>query len=165
MPNRTIAPDVQGIDAVRIHQPEQFTFRNGLTVCIFRAPEQELIKAEFVFNNVFEQPENSVRNTALSSMLKEGTSRMNSGQIAEAIDFYGAYLVPEFSFDHHALTLYTLRKHAGRVLPIVHELLTDSVFPQQELDTFVRNNKQNLQISLEKTDFLARRKFYRAAFW
>ncbi|MGO1788540.1 MAG: M16 family metallopeptidase [Sphingobacterium sp.] len=164
MPNRTIAPDVQGIDAVRIHQPEQFTFRNGLTVCIFRAPEQELIKAEFVFNNVFEQPENSVRNTALSSMLKEGTSRMNSGQIADAIDFYGAYLVPEFSFDHNALTLYTLRKHAGKVLPIVHELLTDSVFPQQELDTFVRNNKQNLQISLEKTDFLARRKFYQQLF-
>ena len=164
MPNRTIAPDIQGIDAVNIHQPEQFTFRNGLTVCVFRAPEQELIRAEFVFNNIFEQPENPVRNTALSSMLKEGTSKRDSAQIAETVDFYGAYLVPEFSFDHNALTLYTLRKHAEKVLPIVHELLNDSVFPQQELDTFVRNNKQNLQISLEKTDFVARRKFYQQLF-
>lgn len=164
MLNRIIAPPVHHIDAVNIHQPHVFSFGNGLQVFVFHAPEQELIKAEFVFQNVFGEAENPTRNTALSSMLKEGTRTKTSKQIAESIDFYGAYLVPEFSFDHHALTLYTLRKHMGKILPIVHELLCDSVFPEQELDTFIRNNKQNLQISLEKTDVLARREFYRQLF-
>lgn len=164
MPNRIIAPHINKIGAVRLHQPIELSFQNGLRVFVFQAPQQELIKAEFVFNNLYQNPENSTRNTALSSMLKEGTSTKSSAEIAEAIDFYGAYLIPEFSFDHQALTLYTLRKHTDKVLPIMHELLCDSIFPQQELDTFIRNNKQNLQISLEKTDVVARRTFYHQLF-
>ncbi|SEG58971.1 M16 family metallopeptidase [Sphingobacterium lactis] len=164
MLNRKEAPALHGIDIMQIERPEELIFANGLRVFVFRAPEQELIKAEFVFNNIFGQPENPVRNTALSSMLKEGTPTYNSAQIAEKIDFYGAYLVPEFSFDQNALTLYTLKKHVDAVLPIVFDVLNNSIVPQQELDTYIRNNRQSLQISLEKTDFIARRTFYKGIF-
>src|SRR5690606_24685256 len=102
MPNRIIAPHINKIGAVRLHQPIELSFQNGLRVFIFQAPQQEMIKAEFVFNHLYQTPENSTRNTALSSMLKEGTSTKSSAEIAEAIDFYGAYLIPEFSFDHQA---------------------------------------------------------------
>ena len=164
MLNRLDAPSINGIGNISLEKPEEINFSNGLKVFVFNAPEQELIKAEFVFNNVFEGDENPVRNTALSSMLKEGTSTLNSAQIAENIDFYGAYLVPEFSFDQNALTLYTLGKHIDAVLPIVNDILNNSIFPQQELDTYIRNNKQSLQISMEKTDFVARRRFYKQLF-
>ncbi|WP_156309234.1 M16 family metallopeptidase [Sphingobacterium endophyticum] len=164
MLNRIDAPSVNGIGDILLEKPEEILFKNGLKVFVFHAPEQELVKAEFVFKNVFEGPENPVRNTALSSMLKEGTQSLNSAQIAEKIDFYGAYLIPEFSFDHNALTLYTLGKHVDAVLPIVNNILNNSIFPQQELDTYIRNNRQSLQISMEKTDFVARRNFYQQLF-
>jgi len=164
MLNRIDAPSISGIGNISLETPEEIIFSNGLKVFVFHAPDQELIKAEFVFNNLFDGPENPVRNTALSSLLKEGTNSLNSAQIAENIDFYGAYLVPEFSFDHNALTLYTLQKHVDAVLPIVHDILNNSIFPEQELGTHIRNNRQNLQISLEKTDFVARRKFYKQLF-
>ena len=164
MLNRIDAPSVNGIGDILLEKPEEILFKNGLKVFVFHAPEQELVKAEFVFKNVFEEPENPVRNTALSSMLKEGTQSLNSAQIAEKIDFYGAYLIPEFSFDHNALTLYTLGKHVDAVLPIVNDILNNSIFPQQELDTYIRNNRQSLQISMEKTDFVARRNFYQQLF-
>lgn len=164
MLNRIDAPSVNGIGDILLEKPEEILFKNGLKVFVFHAPEQELVKAEFVFKNVFEGPENPVRNTALSSMLKEGTQSLNSAQIAEKIDFYGAYLIPEFSFDHNALTLYTLGKHVDAVLPIVNDILNHSIFPQQELDTYIRNNRQSLQISMEKTDFVARRNFYQQLF-
>ncbi|MFZ4261185.1 M16 family metallopeptidase [Sphingobacterium sp. HJSM2_6] len=164
MQNRIDAPEVHRIEDVNLIKPELVKFSNGLQVFIFRAASQELLKAEFVFNNVFEQVENPVRNSALSAMLKEGTTRLTSAQIAEKIDFFGAYLVPEFSFDHNALTLYSLNKHVSAVLPIVFDVLTDAIIPDHELQTYKRNNKQNLQISLEKSDFLARRMFYEQLF-
>ncbi len=164
MLNRIDAPAVHHIEDINLIQPEFVKFSNGLKVFIFRAESQELLKAEFVFNNVFEQNENPVRNSALSAMLKEGTNRFTSAQIAENIDFYGAYLVPEFSFDHNALTLYTLNKHVSSVLPMVYDVLTDAIIPDRELQTYKRNNKQSLQISLEKSDFLARRMFYEQLF-
>ena len=164
MLNRVDAPTIHGIGNINLEKPEQIVFSNELKVFVFHSPEQELIKAEFVFNNLFEGDENPVRNTALSSMLKEGTRTFNSAQIAEKIDFYGAYLVPEFSFDQNALTLYTLAKHIDSVLPIVNDILNNSIFPEQELETYIRNNRQSLQISLEKTDFVARRRFYNQLF-
>lgn len=164
MLNRSFAPSINGIGDITLEKPEEIIFSNGLKVFIFHAPDQELVKAEFVFNNLFEGFENPVRNTALSSMLKEGTTSYTSAQIAEKIDFFGAYLVPEFSFDHNALTLYALNKHIDAVLPIVNDILNNSIIPEQELETYIRNNSQSLQISLEKTDFIARRKFYDSLF-
>ncbi|GGE28069.1 M16 family metallopeptidase [Sphingobacterium cellulitidis] len=164
MLNRSFAPSINGIGDITLEKPEEIIFSNGLKVFVFHAPDQELVKAEFVFNNLFEGFENPVRNTALSSMLKEGTTSYTSAQIAEKIDFFGAYLVPEFSFDHNALTLYALNKHIDAVLPIVNDILNHSIIPEQELETYIRNNSQSLQISLEKTDFIARRKFYDSLF-
>ncbi|MVZ66581.1 insulinase family protein [Sphingobacterium sp. DK4209] len=164
MINREIAPTLHAIDEITLQKPEELVFANGLKVFVFPAAEQELIKAEFVFRNVFEGNENPVANVALGNLLKEGTSNLSSARIAEEIDYYGAYLVPEYSFDHNALTLYTLRKHVDSVLPIVHDVLTDAIFPEKELNTYVRNNQQNLQISMEKSDFLARRRFYHELF-
>lgn len=164
MLNRSFAPSINGIGDITLEKPEEIIFSNGLKVFVFHAPDQELVKAEFVFNNLFEGFENPVRNTALSSMLKEGTITYTSAQIAEKIDFFGAYLVPEFSFDHNALTLYALNKHIDAVLPIVNDILNHSIIPEQELETYIRNNSQSLQISLEKTDFIARRKFYDSLF-
>ena len=164
MLNRVEAPELNQIDGIVLVRPEEIIFKNGLKVFVFRSDEQELIKAEFVFNNLFEKNENPIRNTALSTLLKEGTNKRSSADIAETIDYYGAYLIPEFSFDQNALTFYTLKKHVNAILPVVHDVLTDSIIPQKELDTYIRNNKQNLQITLEKNDVLARRMFYNNLF-
>src|SRR5690606_7905235 len=103
-------------------------------------------------------------NTCLSSMLKEGTKSRSSAQIAEEIDFYGAYLIPEYSYDQTALTLYSLTKHLAAVLPIVHDVLHEATFPESELQTFIRNNKQSLRVSLRKNEYVARKLFYKGLF-
>lgn len=164
MLNRTIAPAFQPINKLAIHEPESFEYANGLKAFVFQSPELELIKFEFVFENHFDTHELTLMNTALSAMFKEGTSSRTSGQIADEIDFLGAYLMPEYSFDHTSLTLYTMHKHVAQVLPIVSDILQHSIFPQKELDTYVRNNKQSLEISLKKNDFIARRLFYQNVF-
>ncbi|KGE12438.1 M16 family metallopeptidase [Sphingobacterium deserti] len=164
MLNRTLAPERHNIQDIALIKPEELTFANGLNVFIFRANDQQLVKAEFVFQNTFSNPENPLLNTCLSHMLKEGTATRSSAQIAEEVDFYGAYLVPEYSFDHTSLTLYTLTKHIGSVLPVMHDVLNNATFPEVELETYIRNNKQTLQISLQKNDYVARRLFYTQLF-
>lgn len=164
MLNRTIAPPRHDIQEMSLVQPRELIFENGLKVFIFHAPKQELVKAEFIFRNIFEGSENSLVHTCLSHMLKEGTTTRSSGQIAEEIDFYGAYLMPEYSFDHTALTLYSLNKHLGAVLPVIQDIVKHATFPESELETYVRNHKQTLQISLQKNDYVARRLFFKNLF-
>ncbi|MFD2969010.1 M16 family metallopeptidase [Sphingobacterium bambusae] len=164
MLNRSLAPERHHIQNMSLIEPETLVFDNGLKVFVFRAEDQELVKAEFVFQNHFVSPENPLLHTCLSHMVKEGTHTRTSAQIAEEIDFYGSYLMPEYSFDHTAVSLYTLTKHLGAVLPVLYDVLTDAIFPEMELETYVRNNRQTLQISLQKNDYLARRLFYKHLF-
>ncbi len=164
MVNREIAPKFQPIKKLSIHEPDSIKYPNGLQAFVFHSADIELIKFEFVFNNYFDDSKLALLNAALSAMLREGTSRRTSAQIADDVDFYGAYLMSEYSFDHTALTLYTMHKYVDKVLPIVLDILTDSIFPQKELETYVRNQKQSLEISFRKNDFLARRIFYKNLF-
>lgn len=164
MLNRSTAPLAQGIKKIELVQPDSVEYGNGLKAFMFHTDDLELMKFEFVFENKYDVSRIPLLNVALSSMLKEGTRMRSSAQIAGEIDFYGAYLMPEYSFDYTALTLYTIRKYAEKVLPIVADILMNTAIPQEELDTYIRNNKQNLQIALQKNDVVARRLFYKNLF-
>ncbi len=89
---------------------------------------------------------------------------MSSSELAEAIDFYGAFIVPEFTRDHTSLTLFSLNKHLPQLLPLIKDILTDAVIPDNELAIFLRNAKKRLEISLQRNDFQARRLFNQTLF-
>ena len=42
-------------------------------------------------------------------------------------------------------------------LPVVEELLTDSIYPEEELAIYKQNQKQSLEVNLKKCDFVANR--------
>ena len=54
-------------------------------------------------------------------------------------------------------SLHCLTKHIGELLPVVRELLTDSIMPEEELAIYQQNMKQRLKVSLKKSDFVAGR--------
>lgn len=164
MQNRTIAPDFKEIKGINLVEPEKLVYPNGLKTFIFQALDLDLIKLEFTFDNILLKEQLAILNPVLSSMLKEGTKTLTSKEIADTVDFYGAYLMPEYSFDQSSLTVYTMHKYVDKVLPILADILQNSIIPQSELDTNIRNNKQSLQISLQKNDVLARRNFYKEVF-
>ncbi|OOG18974.1 peptidase M16 [Sphingobacterium sp. CZ-UAM] len=166
MLDRTKAPEFREIGHISLKEPVKKQFANGLPVYIFHSPEQELVRIEWIFENKYldGQIENPLLNSALSALLKEGTMSMSSAEIADKVDFYGAFLVPEYSFDVTSLSLYTLNRHSKVLLPLVKDILTEASIPQEELDTYLRNNKQKFQVSIQKNDYLARRKFYNLIF-
>lgn len=164
MLNRAVAPSSLPIEQIKIQEPKSIKYENGLQVFTFHSEVEELMKFEFVFSNIFESKDLFQLNAILVALLREGTKNRTSTQIAEEIDSYGAYLIPEYSFDYTTITLYTMRKYAAQVLPIVHDILCHSIFPASELDLYKRNSKQSLEISLQKNSYLARRLFFKEVF-
>ena len=55
------------------------------------------------------------------------------------------------------ITLHTLTKHIEQLLPVVREMLTDSIFPEEELATYKKIMQQRLSVNLLKCDFVAHR--------
>jgi len=164
MINRTIAPEFKQIEEISLIQASPRLLDNGIKLFVVDAGEQELVRIEFIFRNVNWDLLRPLQAYATNALLIEGTSRLSSFQISDSIDSYGAFVQPEYSFDYSSFTLYTLNKHLNAVLPIIKEILTDAVFPQEELDTLIRNQKQKLLVSLEKNDVVTRRVFNHSLF-
>ncbi|PST82122.1 insulinase family protein [Pedobacter yulinensis] len=159
MLNRTEAPAFGLVSDIQFIKPEHRTLRNGIPVFSLVAGGQDLVRIEFIFENVDHAEGSPLQSMAVNNLLNNGTATRSAREIAESVDFYGAFLQTDYNPDHASLTLYTLTKHLEAVLPIVHDVLTGSTFPADELDIFARNQKQKLLVNLKKNDFVARRLF------
>lgn len=164
MLNRAIVPEFRGIDELTLIRPQEINLENGCNIFSFNSGEQELVRLEWIFSNLHFDPAKPLANPAVNTLLTEGTTTRTAAQIADEIDFYGAFLQVEYGTDHSQVTLYTLNKHLAATLPVVKDLLTSATFPEKELQTYIRNQQQKLQVSLQKNDVLGRRNFNKALY-
>jgi len=157
--DRKIAPPI--VDAVNFHlelKPyEKFTLDNGVPVYAINAGAEEVMSVEIIFfaGNSFE--EKNIVAAATNFLLKNGTSKKKAFQINEHFEYYGSFLNRACYNETSTLTLHCLNKHIGELLPVVEELITDSIFPEEELAIFKQNQKQRLSVSLKKSEFVASR--------
>lgn len=159
MINRTIAPPI--IDAVSFNlslKPcDRYTLDNNTPVYAIHAGAQDVVMIEWVFyaGNWYES-KNIVAGTT-SFLLKNGTVNRNAYSINEYFEFYGAYLNRSCYNETATITLHCLSKHLHELLPVVAEIITESIFPEAELAICKQNQKQRLQVNLKKCDFVANR--------
>lgn len=135
----------------------KFVLRNGVEVYTVNAGAEEVMSLEFVFSagNSFEE-KNLVAATA-NFLLKNGTGSRTAFEINEQVDYYGAYLNRACYNETATVTLHTLSKHIGKLLPVVRDVITDSRLPEEEIDIYRQSMKQRLLMSLRKSEFIAGR--------
>jgi len=162
--DRTIAPDFRAIDHINLIKPEHKKLDNGCQVYCFNSGGQELVRIEWIFSNLRFNAAKPLLNMAVNAMLTEGTATLSAAQIADKVDYYGGFLQVDYGYENSQVTLYSLNKHLHHTLPVIVDMLTNSVFPEKELETFKRNQQQKLQVSLKKNDVVARRDFNKAIY-
>lgn len=159
MIDRKIIPPIT--DAVnfqlKLKPYEKHVLDNGVPVYAVNAGAEEVMSLEMVFfsGNCFEE-KNLVAATS-NYFLKNGTSKKNAFQLNEHFEYYGSFLNRACYNETATLSLHCLNKHIGKLLPVMEEIICDSVFPEEELLIYKQNQKQRLSISLKKSDFVASR--------
>jgi zinc protease len=157
--NRKKAPGI--VDAVnmqlRLKPYEHFILDNGIPVYTIDAGAQEVLMLEWVFyaGNWYE--EKNIVAATTNFLLKNGTSQKNAFAINEHFEFYGAYLNRSCYNETATITLHCLTRHLPELLPVVAELITESIFSEEELAIYKQNQKQRLEVNLKKCDFIANR--------
>lgn len=159
MLDRTIAPQIK--DAVdfnlQLKQSENYTLDNGVPVYSINAGAEQVTLVELVFfaGNWYEDQNIAAGTT--NFLLKNGTSKRSAFEINEHFEYYGAYLNRNCYNETANITLHCLNKHLKEVLPVVSELITESIFSEEEIDIYKQNQIQRLKVSLQKCDFVANR--------
>jgi len=159
MRNRNIAPPI--VDAVNFHlklQPYQkYILNNGVEVYAVNAGTEDVMLVEWVFDAGNWYEEKNLQAAVTNHLLKNGTSQKSAYDITEHFEYYGSYLNRNCFAETSNISLHCLTKHVNELLPIVREIITDSVIPQSEMNIAIQNMKQKLDVNLKKSSFVAGR--------
>jgi len=136
---------------------EKFVLDNGVEVYAINGGAEDVLQIEWVFyaGNWFE--EKNLVAASTNFLLKNGTSGKNAFQLNEHFEYYGSHLNRHCYNETATVSLHSLSKHLEVLLPVIKELISDSVFPEEEISTYKQNMKQRLNVNLKKCDFVAHR--------
>ena len=156
--DRTIQPAISPMKPFRIQRPDTCALSNGIPLHVFRAGSEEVVRLDILVRGGQWEQTQPLQATFTARMLREGTRSYDSGRIAEALDYYGAWLDVSSSMTHAILTLYALRKYFAPTLRLAASMLREPLFPEKELAVVVEGNRQQYLVNREKVEVMARRR-------
>ena len=133
---------------------------NGIDLYAFPDAALDLVRLEFVFDAGSYFQQKPLQAGACCSLVGSGTENYPAEALSNELDFYGAYMERYSDRDQACLSFYSLSRYFDNVLPLCEEALKRSVFPQQEVETYLRKQHRKFQVELQRVSNLARREFY-----
>jgi len=157
MPNRTQRPNIHPIRDIRLPEIEVITLDNQIPIYLINQGTQPVIKLEIVFDAGRPFEHQAQVGAVTAAMLREGSARFNSFQIAEKMDYYGSSLKIPFDMDTSSVVLYTLNKHFSEIFPVLEDLLLNPIFSPTAMEKYIARSIQKMEVEIAKTDVLAYR--------
>ena len=141
-----------------ILEQQEMRLNNGLPVNFIHGGTQEVTKLDFVFSAGVVQSNKPLVASMTNTLLQEGTETMSSFEVAEKIDFFGAYLGQATNYHHAQITLYALSRYLPELLPIIEQIIKKPALNQHEFDVLLAKKRQDFLVDSEKVKNLAYRK-------
>lgn len=158
-PQRTKAPSTHPLEGLTFRLPEPVVLGSGARMHMLEDDRDEVCRIEWVFwKGSWDQTTKLQAYTAIR-MLPEGAAGRSSSEIAEMVQFHGAFLDERSDQHSSSLILYSLSKHLPRMLELVRELIQEPDFPEYEFGVMLNQKLQEFRIESEKVVSLARRRF------
>jgi predicted Zn-dependent peptidase len=159
MLNRAVAPVINAIKSVEITKAAEQKLDNGIPLNVINVGSQELIKIEFLFAAGYVYQQSPLVASTVNELIDSGTHKMSACQIADAVDYYGAFLETEVAADFASLSVFTLNKHLDKILPVIEDVIKNAQFPDEEIALNITNKQQRFLVDEQKVNTVARRHF------
>ena len=138
--DRRKAPSLVKSVSLSLIEPSKLKLDNGMPLFVFESSIHPAIRIDIVFDaGSIWQPKKLVADTTIK-MLKEGTASFSAGAIASKTDYYGAFFDLTASRDTAWISLYCLKNHLSKLLPILKSMLTEASFRNRDFK--LKNNRQ-----------------------
>ena len=162
--DRTTPPPIRQLSEFSIALPERRVMKNGMPLNIINAGTEDVVRFDLLIGGGQWHQEHPLQAMFTNRMLREGTGRMTSAQIAEKLDYYGAWLELSSSVNYGFITLYSLNKYFSRTLSVIAEMVKAPLFPAKELSVVADTNKQQFLVNSTRVEMIARKQLNRALF-
>ncbi|MFZ9236578.1 MAG: M16 family metallopeptidase [Algoriphagus sp.] len=126
---------------IKIGEAESFTLANGLKVFVVKNTKLPRVSFTLVFDrDPILEGDKAGLSTFIGDMMMGGTKNRTKDQLDQEIDFIGASL----SASATSVSASSLKKHQGKVLELMADVLFNPVFPEAELEKLKKQSLTGL---------------------
>lgn len=163
-PNRTTMPPTGKQFQLKLNEPAHVNLDNGIDTYIIDEGQEEFTRFDIVFDaGTSLQSKNLVAGSTVN-LLMDGTKNMSSADIAQKIDYHGAFIDTTLSKDKAGLTLYSLNKHLPELLPVISDMIHNASFPEDELSNYIHRKRHQFLLNNDKVRYKATLEFNKLVF-
>lgn len=159
--DRSTPPSVHDFRDIHLDVPESIMLSNGMKMWVAGNGEDEVNKINIYMTGGAFHESRPMQATACSMAVFNGNKNMTYSQIAEAIDYYGAWRAMQVYDNCTAFSLSSLNENFDKTLPIFIDSLLFPIFPDNEFEL----NKRQLTVSCatarEKVKYIANKEMVR----
>lgn len=150
-PDRTQPPKPGPAPALKLPPIQRHKLTNGLAVWLIEQHEVPLAQVNVIIGagSADDPPERPGTASLTAAMLDEGAGTRGALELADAIEFLGAQLSTNSTFDGSAVRMSVPVARLGEALPLLADVVLGPSFPENELE---RLRKERLTSLLQARD-------------
>ncbi len=151
--DRKTPPKIKGFGRLSIPKPRTITLDNGTPVTILDNGDQEVNRLSAIWDGGIAETPHPTAATLTANLMREGTSSRDGAQIAETLDYNGAWLRCNTHTHHSSLVAHSLNRNTGDIFPLLTDIITNPAFPQKEFDTLREKLTRIAELDEEKVEY------------
>ena len=162
------APVNKEVLKVKLPRAQEATLKNGLQVVLLESHKVPTFNMQLVVlsGGLSDKADYHGLATFTAALLREGTSKRSSKEIAEQVDALGATLTANSGLSSMTSTVNTagLIENLDQTLELFADVIRNPTFPQAEVDKYKTRTLAQLQFQRSIPQFLAAEQFQRAIY-
>lgn len=162
------APVNRNVLQVKLPKAQETTLPNGLRVILLEDHKVPTVTMQMVVLSGGLSDKNEYRGLAsfTAALVREGTSKRTSKELAEQVDALGATLTAGSGFSTltSTITAAGLVENLDQLLEIFGDVVRNPSFPKDEVDKYKARTLAQLQLQRGSPQFLAQEQFNRAIY-
>ena len=132
-PDRAKAPEIHSLPIKPLPWPERIKYANGIDGVLVQDEAQPVSRITLFWPVGYADVADNNTLLMLRQLLTEGTSSHTGAEIAEILEFHGAWIKTDYGRHNILVDIYILNKTADVVLPMLSEIVMQPTFPEEAL--------------------------------
>lgn len=152
-----VPPEPKPPTKVELPAIEEMTLSNGLRVFVVKSPRLPVVSMQLAIK-AGRRNEPRARlgvAEATADMMVKGTKKRNAVALAKAIDFVGGTIAADATYEATLISCSVLARNLSTCLELVPEMITQSTFPESELQKVKELMIGNVRARLDDAGMLA----------
>jgi zinc protease len=162
------APVNKEVLKVKLPRAQEATLKNGLQVILLESHKVPTFNMQLVVlsGGLSDKPDYRGLSSFTAALLREGTSKRSSKDIAEQVDALGATLTANSGLSSltSVVNASGLVENLDQTLDLFADVIRNPTFPQAEVDKYKTRTLAQLQFQRSIPQFLAAEQFQRAIY-